>query len=102
MASQEQQEPDTCPAPPGDGGTYRENGKYPDVDMVLATEMTLGEYLKRRNWRRFDDEDPDSKGFFVEWVGWGPSHQKGHDSYTSWVPEWKFLRDFDVVPQVKH
>lgn len=70
--------------------------------MVMATEMTLGAYLELRNWRRFDDEDPEQKGFFVEWVGWGPSHMQGFDNYVSWVPESKFLRDFDVVPQRKH
>lgn len=93
---------ETHPAPPGNGGTHREDADWPAEMIVKAARMRLGEYLSLRKWKRFADEDPEEQGFFIEWVGWGPSHQKGYDNLVSWMPEEKFLRSYVEIPKRKN
>jgi len=72
----------------------------PKAEMVMATKMTLGEYLTLRGWP-LQDEDPEERGYLVEHPDWGPPNTTYSDRFIQWVPERKFELDYASVPSIE-
>ena len=71
-------------------------------EPILASEMTLGEYLDLRCWRAFSDDPLNSNGFLIQHPGWGPPNDPNFEHFVSWMPRTQFLRTYDKVPETTH
>jgi hypothetical protein len=60
---------------------------YIGVKQVSAEPMTLGEYNKVRGWTIPENEDPDSKGYKIEYYDQSPPH-------VTWSPKEVFERAY--------
>jgi len=70
---------------------------YIGVKSIKAKEMTLGEYNVYRGWTLPENEDPNAKGFLVEYeqdpVTPNQNHPD-HDGYISWSPRSVFEKAY--------
>lgn len=55
--------------------------------LVLATEMSLGDYNKHQGWTIPEDQNPEDEGYLVEYIDGGKPNHKDHDGYISWSPK---------------
>ena len=57
---------------------------------LLAKPMTLGDYNKYQGWTIPADQNPDDKGYLVEYLDGGKQNHRDHKGYISWSPEEQF------------
>lgn len=57
--------------------------KFVGTKIVLAKEMTLGEYNDYRGWPIPENEDPATEGYFIEMPDTVPNIA-GHSGYITW------------------
>jgi len=53
---------------------------------VLARAMTRGDYNAYRGWLTPADENPDDRGYLVEYLDGGGANHPDHAGYISWSP----------------
>ena len=70
---------------------------YIGTKTILAAPMTRGEYNKYRNWIVPENENPDDKGYLVEYVDAGDKNHPNHDNYISWSPKKTFDASYRPV-----
>ncbi|MDC4360953.1 DUF2829 domain-containing protein [Acinetobacter baumannii] len=56
------------------------------VKPVLALPMTKEEYNQHRGWEVPENEDPNEKGYLVEYMNGGQPNHAEHVGYISWSP----------------
>ena len=61
--------------------------QYIGVKRINAVPMTREEYCELRGWSVPADENPDDRGYLVEYVDGGPANHPGFANYISWSPE---------------
>lgn len=65
--------------------------------MINAVAMTRGEYNALRGWTVPEDEDPEDRGFLVEYTDGGQANVPGFTGYVNWSPEDVFARAYRPV-----
>lgn len=70
-------------------------GTYVGTKVVHAIPMTKGEYNKLRKWEVPPGENPEEKGYLVQYTDGGPTNVYGFDGYISWTPENVFERAYN-------
>jgi len=55
------------------------------VKMIAFTAMTLGAYNEYRGWIQPINENPETEGYLVEYLGQGNKNHDNHDNYISWT-----------------
>lgn len=58
--------------------------------FISAKRMTLGEYNAYRGWTMPGGEDPNEKGYLVEYKDGGKPNDPRHTGYISWSPKGVF------------
>jgi hypothetical protein len=69
-------------------------GRFIGVKMVVATQLTRGQYNEYRGWELPEDENGDDPGFLVEYLDGGESNHPNHEGYISWSPAEVFERAY--------
>lgn len=87
---------------PGAAGQILNLVPFAAVETVMATEMDLGAYLKFRGWTPDEDDDLESKGYFVEVPEFGPGFMAEFSGFVFWVNEKEFKERFTKVPKKPH
>lgn len=60
--------------------------KYIGTKEVTAKPMTRGEYNIHQGWTLPVDQNPNDKGYLMEYVDGGKPNHKDHKGYISWSP----------------
>ena len=60
---------------------------YYGTKKLAAKPMSLGVYNAYRGWDIPEDEDPQAKGYLVEYLDGGKSNHEDHAGYISWSPK---------------
>lgn len=60
---------------------------YVGFKTLTAVAMTLGAYNAHQGWAMPEGQDPDTKGYLVEYKDGGPSNHPDHNGYISWSPK---------------
>lgn len=68
--------------------------RYIGTKELLARPMTLGEYNEYRGWTLPEGEDPEKRGYLVEYLDGEGGNDPRHDGYISWSPDGAFLRAY--------
>jgi hypothetical protein len=71
--------------------------RYMGVKMVNAMPMTREEYNEFRGWQVPADENPDDRGFLVEYVDGGKANTEQFKGYVSWSPADVFDRSYRPI-----
>ena len=71
--------------------------RYIGVKEINAVPMTREEYNELRGWVVPADENPDDKGYLVEYMDGGKPNHPGFDGYISWSPKDVFERAYRLV-----
>lgn len=71
--------------------------RYRGTKEVFARPMTRGEYNTYRGWQIPADENPEEKGYLVEYVEGGEPNDERHDGYISWSPSFVFETSYNPV-----
>ena len=71
--------------------------QYLGTKLINAAPMKLGEYNLLRGWVLPDDEDPETPGFLVEYIGGGKKNSEHFDNYISWSPADVFEKSYRPV-----
>lgn len=71
--------------------------------MLLAMAMTLGDYNALRGWSIPGNEDPNRKGYLVEYplVGDDKPNHENFKGYISWSPKEAFESSYIEIPESK-
>lgn len=67
---------------------------YEGTKRLSAKPMTLGEYNAYRGFLQPEDQDPNTPGYLVEYVGGGKANDSRHAGYISWSPADVFERTY--------
>lgn len=67
------------------------------VKLINATPMTREEYNELRGWTVPADENPDDRGYLVEYVDGGQANHPAFAGYISWSPQDVFERAYRPV-----
>lgn len=67
---------------------------YVGTKVIRATPMTRCEYNQYRNWATPANENPNDKGFLVEYCDGGAPNDPRHKGYISWSPEDVFEKSY--------
>lgn len=67
---------------------------YIGVKEIKAQPMNRKEYNDYRGWEVPEDENPNDKGFLVEYLDGGQSNHPSHEGYVSWSPKDVFERAY--------
>lgn len=70
---------------------------YVGIKVIKAKAMTRQEYNTLRGWEVPDDENPEDKGFLVEYVDGGKPNHPEYAGYISWSPEDVFLGAYKPI-----
>lgn len=71
--------------------------QYIGVKRINAVPMTREEYNELRGWTVPADENPDDKGYLVEYVDGGKPNHPDYSGYISWSPKNVFERAYRPV-----
>ena len=71
--------------------------QYIGVKRINAVPMTREEYNELRGWTVPADENPDDKGYLVEYVDGGKPNHPDYAGYISWSPKDVFERAYRPV-----
>lgn len=74
---------------------------YVGTKVVRALPYTLKQYNDLRGWDVPDEQDPETKGYLLEYVDGGPPNVHGFTGYLSWVPEDVFKRSYTIGIEAK-
>lgn len=69
---------------------------YIGTKTLYAVPMTLGQYNNLREWQIPAGQNPDSPGYFVEYVD-GEANMDGFAGYVSWSPRDVFEKNYRVA-----
>lgn len=72
--------------------------KYIGTMSINAKPMTRGEYNKLRNWGVPADENPNDKGYLIEYTDSPNPNLEGFSGYVSWSPKDVFERAYQAQP----
>ena len=75
----------------------KQMNEYVGTKRLRATPMTLGEYNALREWGMPGDENPQAKGYLVEYMDGGKPNVEGFDGYVSWSPADVFEKSYNCV-----
>jgi hypothetical protein len=67
---------------------------YIGTKEVRAAEMTLGDYNQLRGWNLPSNEDPDKKGYLVEYLDSPNPIHPNFNNFISWNPKDVFERSY--------
>lgn len=70
---------------------------YIGTKLLRAAPMTRGEYNEYRGWKIPTDEDPNDRGFLVEYTDGGKPNVDNHNGYISWSPEDVFNKTYRLA-----
>ena len=71
--------------------------KYIGTKTLFAQPMTRGEYNQYRGWELPSNENPNDKGYLVEYEDGGKPNDPRHKGYISWSPEDVFTKTYRPV-----
>lgn len=72
--------------------------EYIGTERIRATPMTRGDYCKLRGWTIPSDENPEDKGYLVEYTdGIMAGNVEGFDGYVSWSPKEQFENAYNCT-----
>lgn len=71
--------------------------KYIGTKTLFAQPMTRGEYNQYRGWELPSNENPNDKGYLVEYEDGGKPNDPRHKGYISWSPEDVFIKAYRPV-----
>lgn len=60
---------------------------YQSTKIVSASPMALGKYNDLRGWELPENEDPDTEGYIIEYMGWGEPNHPDFENYITWSPK---------------
>lgn len=77
----------------------KQMNEYVGTKRLRATPMTLGEYNALREWGMPGDENPQAKGYLVEYMDGGKPNVEGFDGYVSWSPADVFEKSYNCIDE---
>lgn len=76
-----------------------EGQRYVGTKYLRAWPMTRGEYNAYRGWTMPEEEDPDEKGYLVEYEKESKPNHDAHAGYISWSPQDVFENTYEEVEE---